>query len=139
MMDLYLAMWVRGIQGINVSPEQMKDNKLYAMSKADELRHFLESFHEIVIPHDDETLELIDALWLNTRDPRLIPMAMERCFTLIDKCQGIVLFHRGHMSEGMSIEKQYAEERGYFVYEAHDLTDEIKEDLVLALNEYEER
>ena len=86
-MDLYLAMWVRGIQGINVSPEQMKDNKLYAMSKADELRHFLESFHEIVIPHDDETLELIDALWLNTRDPRLIPMAMERCFTLIDKCQ----------------------------------------------------
>ena len=37
----------------------------------------------------------------------------------------------------MQHEKTYAEDSGMFVYEANDLTDEVKEDLVCAINECE--
>ena len=143
-MQIYLAMWARGVRGNEVSAEEMSDNKLYAIGVAEQLKTLLEPYHTIKCPHDDKVLNLIDDLWLETRDERLIPMAMERCYCLLDECDGIVLFHRGYMSEGMANEKLYCERIGKFVYEASDLTEEndaginIKEDLILALNDWNE-
>ena len=143
-MVIYLAMWVRGIRGNEVSAEEMADNKLYAIGVANQLRTLLEPFHTVVVPHEDKVLGLIDDLFLETRDQRLVPMAMERCYCLLDECDGIVLFHRGHMSDGMCNEENYSLVKGKFVYKASDLTEEndegvnIKEDLILALNDWNE-
>ena len=135
-MKLYLAMWVRGQQGCNVSAEEMAENKLYARGTAKILRSmFDENEFAIECPHENTTLNQIDDLWLETRDERYVPIAMDLCFTLLDKCQGIILIHRGYMSEGMALEKKYAESKGMFIYEANDLTDDVKEDLVCAINE----
>ena len=136
-MRIYLAMWSRGIKGCDVTPEDMQANKLYAQGIAKQLRSLLEPYHEIVSPHEDTLLDRIDDLWLQTRDCRLVPMAMDRCFDLLKDCQGIILLHRGYVSEGMASEESYAEVKGMFIYKEHDLTDEVKEDLVLALNEFE--
>ena len=143
-MQIYLAMWARGIRGNEVSAEEMSENKLYAIGVAEQLKTLLEPYHTIKCPHDDKVLNLIDDLWLETRDERLIPMAMERCYCLLDECEGIVLFHRGYMSEGMVNEENYSMVKGKFVYKASDLTEEndegvnIKEDLILALNDWNE-
>ena len=83
-MVIYLAMWVRGIRGNEVSAEEMAENKLYAIGVAEQLRTLLEPFHTVVVPHEDKVLGLIDDLFLETRDQRLVPMAMERCYCLLD-------------------------------------------------------
>ena len=138
-MRIYLAMWSRGQRGKDVSKEDMDANKLYARGTAKILRSmFDENEFAIECPHENTTLNQIDDLWLETKDERYFPIAMDLCFTLLDKCQGIILIHRGYMSEGMESEKKYAESKGMFVYEAFDLTDDVKEDLVCAINEVSE-
>ena len=134
-MKLYICMWVRGQPGCEVSLEDVNANKLYAIGVATQLRDLVEPYHEIICPHQDTVLDKIDHLWLETRDSRLVPMAMERCIDLLSNCDGIIIFHRGYLSEGMQHEKKFAEDNGMFIYEAHDLCDEIKEDLVCAINE----
>ena len=136
-MKLYLAMWVRGQQGNNATKEDVEANKLYAVGVASQLRHLLEPYHAIVCPHEDAVLNNIDNAWLEFRDERFVPIAIQRCMNLLSECDGIILFHRGYLSEGMAHEKKFAEDRGMFVYEANDLTDEVKEDLVCAINECE--
>ena len=137
-MKLYLAMWVRGQHGCNVSAEEMAENKLYAIGIADQLRSLVEPYHDIICPHQDSVLDKIDQLWLETRDVRLVPIALERCTDLLSNCDGILIFHRGYLSEGMEHEKKFAEDNGMFIYEANDFTDDVKEDLVCAINEVSE-
>ena len=138
-MTLYLAMWARGPAGNQVTRQEMADNKLYAKGVAKRLRTATESFHEVICPHEDEILDLIDDVWLTTRNPDCVPIAMSRCYALLDKCQGIVIFHRGHYSEGIKYEVQHAVDKEMFIYEADHLTDETLEDLILALNEWENK
>ena len=136
-MRLYLAMWVRGPAGTNVTTEEMQNNKNKAKYVANKIAHATERLHTLVIPHTDPALSKIDTIWLKNKDVFWCNKAMERCFALLSSCDGIILITRGFMSEGMKQEKAYAEERGMFVYEAEELTDETLEDLCLSLLDYE--
>ena len=137
-MILYLAMWARGAAGNQVTRQVMQENKLYAKNVAERLRQATDTFHEIICPHEDPILDKIDDLWLDTRDERLVPIAIQRCYDLLDSCQGIVVFHRGHLSEGMQYEIERVRQKGMFIYEAEDCTEETIEDLIHAIYEWEE-
>ncbi|HPB94168.1 MAG TPA: hypothetical protein PLR31_11555 [Anaerohalosphaeraceae bacterium] len=136
-MILYLASWVRGPSGSRASEDDIASNKMYASHAAARLRTALEPFHQVVCPHEDGLLGKIDDLWLETRSEHLVHLAVQRCTSLLDACDGLVAITRGYVSAGMQLEIEYAKRFGKFVYETEELTDESLEDLVMALIEYE--
>ena len=136
-MNLYLAMWVRGPDGNNVTKKQMDINKIRAINVAERLQKTIGHYYGLVVPHTDPILSDIDSQWLKTKDASSVQMAMDRCYKLLSDCDGILLFTYGHLSEGMKKEKEYAEQKGLFIYEADELTDATLEELCLELLDFE--
>lgn len=136
-MNLYVAMWVRGPDGNNVTKQQMEKNKSRAIEVAERLQKTIGHYYNLIVPHTDPILSDIDSKWLKTKDSSCVQEAMNRCFELLSSCDGILLFTYGFLSEGMKEEKEYAKKRGMFIYEADELTDETLEDLCLELLDFE--
>ena len=137
-MKLYLAMWARGVKGNDVLPEEMEQNKQYAVNAANRIRSVLPDGYKVVCPHEDEILGFIDQKWLESRDPEWVKEAMDRCYSLLGKCDGMIVFDRGFLSGGIVNESVYADTKNIPIFSDYDdLTDEALEDLVLWIMDVE--